>query len=272
MALPIARLAAADLPACLDLAADRGWRPDPRKWALMLERSEVYGVRDPAGGLAGSVALTRYGRRLAIVSMMLVASRHGRRGLGRRLMAHALDRADDATVFLYATSFGRPLYEQLGFRSVGTVTTCAGRFTGGPAGGSRRAEPRDGEAILAVDAAALGADRGQLLAAYLGLAERVRVIERDGAICGYAVAARAVDEVVIGPVVAHDVDAARTLIADVASGIDGPVRLDLDHRLRDWAVEHGLAAREDAALMVHGDRELPGARERLMLPMTLALG
>lgn len=272
MATPITRLAADDLPACLDLAADRGWRPDPRKWALMLERSEVYGIRDPAGGLAGTATLTRYGRRLAFVGMMLVASRHARKGLGRRLMTHVLEQAGDATVSLYATSFGLPLYERLGFRMIGAITTFVGRFEGGPAGGSRHAQPGDGEAILALDAEALGADRGHLLAAYLRLAEQVRVIERDGAVRGFAVASPAVDQVVVGPVVAHDVEAARTLIADVAGASEAPVRLDVDHRLHDWAREHGLAARDDAALMVRGDRRLPGVRERLILPMTLALG
>jgi GNAT superfamily N-acetyltransferase len=272
MALPIARLAADDLRACLDLAADRGWQPDPRKWALLLEHCEMYGIRDPAGGLAGSVMLARYGRRLAVVGLMLVASRHGRQGLGRRLMEHVLEHAGRATVFLYATSFGRPLYERLGFRVVGGATTMVGRFTCGPAGGTRHAVPGDGGAILALDAGAFGADRGHLLAAYLGLADQVRIVERDGELRGYAVAVPGPEQVVIGPVVAHDVATARTLIADVASGIDGPVRLDVDARLREWAHEHGLEPRDDAALMVLGDRELPGDRERLMLPMTLALG
>jgi GNAT superfamily N-acetyltransferase len=272
MALPITPLAAADLDACLALAADRGWRPERRKWALMFELGDVYGIRDPDGGLAATVTLTRYGRDLAVVGMMLVATRHGRRGLGARLMSHALAQAGSATVFLYATSFGRPLYERLGFRVVGDVTTAVGRFTGGPAGGSRHAEPGDGGAILALDAAAIGADRGRLVAGYLRLADQVRVVERDGAVVGYGVAASGGDGVVVGPVIAHDLDAARTLIADVASTIDAPVRLDLDHRLREWATERGIAPRDATVLMVHGDRELPGAREQLVLPMTLALG
>jgi GNAT superfamily N-acetyltransferase len=271
--LPIARLALPDLDACLELAADREWRPERRKWALMFDVGEVYGIRDPEGGLAGTVTLTRYGRRLAIVSMMLVASRHERRGLGRLLMTHVLERAGHATVFLYATSFGRSLYERLGFRSVGGVTTGVGRFTGGPDGGSRHAEPGDGGAIIALDAAAIGADRGRLLAGYLRLAEQVRVVERDGELCGYAVAAPAGDDnVVVGPVIADDLDSARTLIADVASAAAAPVRLDLDGRLSEWARERGIAPRDEVALMVHGDRELPGARGRLVLPMTLALG
>jgi GNAT superfamily N-acetyltransferase len=277
MALPLAisRLGTADLDACLELAHDRGWQPERRKWALLFEVGEVYGIRDPAGGLAASVTLTRYGSELAIVSMMLVASRFGRRGLGRRLMTHVLAQAGQATVFLYATPLGRPLYEQLRFRAIGEVTTSVGRFTGAPAGGTRPADERDRDAILALDAAATGVDRTELLSRYFRLAVQLRVLECDGTVCGFAAAAPNVDNVVVGPLVAPDADAARTLIADVASAIDAPVRLDLDHRhdgLREWAQERGVEPRVDASLMVHGDRELPGARERLVLPVMQALG
>jgi GNAT superfamily N-acetyltransferase len=277
MALPLAisRLGPADLDACLELARDRDWQPERRKWALLFEVGEVYGIRDPDGGLAGSVTLTRYGSGLAIVSMMLIASRFGRRGLGRRLMTHVLAQAGEATVFLYATPLGRPLYEQLGFRAIGEVTTSVGHFTGAPAGGTRPADERDRDAILALDAAATGVDRSELLSRYFRLAVQLRVLERDGAVCGFAAAAANVDNVVVGPLVAPDADAARSLIADVASAIDAPVRLDLDHRhdgLREWAHQHGVAPQVDASLMVHGDRELPGARERLVLPVMQALG
>ena len=277
MALPLAisRLGPADLDACLQLAHDRDWQPERRKWALLFDVGEVYGIRDPDGGLAGTVTLTRYGPELAIVGMMLVASRFGRRGLGRRLMTHVLVQAGDATLFLYATPFGRPLYEQLGFRAIGEVTTSVGRFTGAPAGGTRPADERDRDAILALDAAATGVDRTELLDRYFRLAVQLRVLERDGAVCGFAAAAPNVDNVVVGPLVAPDADAARALIADVASVIDAPVRLDLDHRydgLREWAQERGVAPRVDASLMVHGDRDLPGARERLVLPVMQALG
>jgi GNAT superfamily N-acetyltransferase len=275
MTLPIARLSDSDLDACLELAADRGWRSDRRRWALLFDVGEVYGIRDPAGGVAGTVSLTCFGRDLAVVGMMLVASRHGRRGLGRRLIGHALAAARDATVFLYATPLGRRLYEQVGFRAISDVTTGVGRFTGRPAGASRPAEPRDRDAILALDAAATGADRARLLSAYLELTAALRVIERDGEVCGYAAAAETVDCVVVGPLVAPDLDAAQCLIADVAGAIDAPVRLELDHRhdgLREWAEARGIIARAETSLMVGGGRDLPGARERLVLPMTLALG
>jgi Acetyltransferase (GNAT) domain len=101
------------------------------------------------------------------------------------------------------------------------------------------------------------------------------VLERDGAVCGFAAARAANGTTVVGPAVAPDLDDARTLIADVAARAEGPVRLDIDHRHADllaWAAERGVAAGEEVALMVRGDAVLPGDRARLMLPMTLAVG
>jgi ribosomal protein S18 acetylase RimI-like enzyme len=132
--LPIRRLSAADLAACVELAADRGWPPEQNKWRLLFAVGEAYGVDDPAWGLAAMVVLTRYGRRLAAVGTMVVASRFGRRGLGRRLMTYLLEQAGPAVVYLAAnsSSYGRPLYQSLGFQSIDTVTRHAGRFAARP--------------------------------------------------------------------------------------------------------------------------------------------
>lgn len=274
---PIERLSPDDLDACVALAVDRDWRPDPPRWALLLAQADVYGIRAPDGdGLAGCVSLVRYGGgALAVVGMMLVAERYGRRGLGRRLMEHALVRAGDSTVYLYATRFGRPLYERLGFGVAGAVTTCVGAFTASPVGGTRPAGDADADAIAALDAAALGADRTPLLRGFLAIADQVRVLERDGAVCGFAAARAGNGTTVVGPAVAPDLDAARTLIADVAARAEGPVRLDVDQRhdgLVAWAAQHGVAPGDATVLMVRGGAALPGDRARLILPMTLGVG
>jgi GNAT superfamily N-acetyltransferase len=127
---PIRQLTPDDRERCVALALDRGWSPESAKWTLLLAASEVFGVDAPDGrGLAGSVTLTRWGPDLAAVGMMLVASRYGRQGLGRALMEHLLRAAGpDATVTLFATDMGRPLYEQLGFRPVRRNVSFVGRF------------------------------------------------------------------------------------------------------------------------------------------------
>jgi len=272
-------LTSADLPGCLALARDRDWLPEKRKWRLLFDLGVVYGVRGPGGELAGVTVLTRYGAGFAVIGMMLVATRYGGRGLGRALMTRALDDAGDATVFLHATPAGRPLYEKLGFVPVGVTQTHLGRFR--PAdpvpspGGSRLAGPGDLMAIRRLDARANGTDRALLVRRLPGFTGQLRVVERLGAVTGYAGAYHGLRYVGIGPVVAEAADDAKTLIADAAATAPGPVRIDLDDRhprLLEWAAEHGLAPGVSSTAMVFGGRPLPGDRARCFAPVMRALG
>jgi ribosomal protein S18 acetylase RimI-like enzyme len=273
--LPIRRLSAADLAACVELAADRGWPPERNRWRLLFAVGEAYGIDDPAGGLAAMVVLTRYGRQLAAVGTMVVASRFGRRGLGRRLMTYLLEQAGPAVVYLAAntSSYGRPLYQSLGFHSIDTVTRHAGRFAARPRaarpGSFRPASMSDREPIAALDRKVFGADRRQVLTELFGFAERVLVAEDGrGALAGFAAAWRNEDDLVIGPLVAADLAVARTLITAVAAEEHGSVRVDIrgSHlELANWAVARGLVPCGSATLMVHGGN-LPGERDKLFAP------
>jgi len=264
---PVRRLGPDDLSACVALSVDRGWSPEKAKWTLLLAASEPFGIDAPDGrGLAGAVVLTRWGPDFASVGMMLVAVRYGRRGLGRALMEHLLAAAGDATVALFATDMGRPLYEKLGFKPVRRSVSFTGPFTGtaacedtatlndpaafndpgalnDPAAfndlvraednskklTTRPATEADMPAILEVDKAAFGADRSHVLRRLPAFAEQVRVIEGDFGIVGYAAAWRPhVTSTVLGPVVAPHADAAKRLISDLARQARTPVRLDLD--------------------------------------------
>jgi YidC/Oxa1 family membrane protein insertase len=275
---PIRRLGAADLAACVALSVDRDWGAEQNKWSLLLEVAEGYGVDDPDGGLAGAVVLGRYGTRLASVGMMLVASRHGRQGLGRALMTHVIEQAGDATVFLTATTYGRPLYERLGFRTVGRSAAFTGEFRGLAGDGpdqTRSAVGEDIAAVIEVDRRVFGAVRRHMLRPLFSFADQVRVLPAGGGIAGYAAAWRDVGTTVIGPVIAPDASSAGTLIAAVARRIDGPVRVDLDPDRREiagWAQTHGLPQVAETAFMVHGIWPPPGYRNRLFAPITVALG
>lgn len=297
----IRRLGPDDLKACTALSVDRGWSPERAKWALLLAVAEPFGVDAPDGrGLAGAVVLTRYGADLASVGMMLVAARYARRGLGRALMEHLIAEAGPATVTLFATDMGRPLYEKLGFRPVRRSVSFVGPFrpsrdnskrrhAGFPrdsgagdsgAGGagtypSRPAAEADLPAILEVDKAAFGADRGHLLARLPWFAEEIRVIETAGGIAGYAAAWRAgVTSTVLGPVVAPDAESAKSLIADLAARARAPVRLDLDPdrpAIPGWAHAHGLEPVSRTTVMARGDLVPRGAPDRIYTPISVAL-
>ena len=285
--VPVRRLTAADLAGCLALAEDRGWPPEPDKWQLLFEVGEVFGIRDPAGGLAGAVALTRYGPDLAAIGMMLVAQRHGRQGLGRALMTHVLEQAGGVVTCLFATDFGRPLYERLGFRPAWLSDRYIGPLAAGPpapelaaaAGGPvpvRPATPEDQRAIARLDRAAFGADRSGILARLPQLSERVLVAPgRDGrGVRGFAASAVLSGLLLPGPVVAEDLDVATALVAGLAAGAGRPLRIEVASThpgLARWAAAHGLTARSQTAFMTHGGA-LPGRPGQVFGPLNVAMG
>jgi predicted N-acetyltransferase YhbS len=304
---PVRRLAPDDLKRCVALSVDRGWSPERSKWALLLAASETFGVDAPDGpGLAGAVVLTRWGPGLASVGMMLVAARYGRRGLGRALMEHVITEAGGATVTLFATDMGRPLYEKLGFQPVRRNVSFVGAFQPGraapdpgadaSAGLARAATEADLPAILAVDRAAFGGDRSHILAWLPGFADRISVVLADPArtadpadpahpdvladhsqpsVRGYAAAWRnSPSSTVIGPLVAPDAQTARRLILDLAAHAHGTIRLDLDPdrpELPAWAHKHGLEPVSRTTVMAHGDLVDRGTPDRLFTPISVAL-
>ncbi|MBP2334264.1 GNAT superfamily N-acetyltransferase [Saccharothrix coeruleofusca] len=253
-----------DVPACLALAADRGWSREEGKWRLLLRVGTGFGLFD-GDELVGTTIVTPFGAEHAAVSMVLVASRSGGRGLGRRLVEHALEVTSAPVVSLHATEFGRPLYERLGFRSVGRVTAHFGVFAGVRPGVSRPAGEADRARVVAQDAAAFGADRSALWSALWEFASQVRVVPE-----GHAVSWREGEVETVG-VVAPSVGVARDLVADMSP--DVTVRVDVaEPKLGGWLAEHGVVPRHTVDLMVRGAAELPGDRGRLFSPVMQALG
>ncbi|MEU8796316.1 GNAT family N-acetyltransferase [Spirillospora sp. NPDC048819] len=262
-----------DLGACQRLAEDREWGREDHKWRFLFSVGDVYGVEDGDGELAGTVVCTPYGKDVAAISMVLVAKRFERRGLGARLMRHAMDNCRTASICLTATEYGRPLYERLGFRSVGLCTTYKG-VSDGPSGRgvSVPVEAADMAAVHALDTEVFGADRSQLVAGLPSFCETLRVVRGETGILGYGGAWRNDDRVVVGPVMAQDAETALTLVEEVVP--EGPIRLDVDHRhpeLIAWAEEHGLRPAFTTTIMEYGD---PVANDpsRLFLPVAQALG
>ncbi|MDI1462990.1 GNAT family N-acetyltransferase [Catellatospora sp. KI3] len=276
MSYDVVRLTLADLPGCLALAADRDWLDEPGKWRFLFAVGEVYGIRD-GGELVGTTILTRYGSGMAAISMVLVAARLGGRGLGRRLMEHALAQAGTATVILDATAQGRPLYEKLGFTALGTRHVHAGVFDPGAdaaaATVSRAATAADLPAITRLDTRAMGAERTGVMRLLPEFSSSLRVIERDGEVTGFAGAWPNTDRLMVGPVVAGSDADALALITETVGGTDERVRVDFDERrphLREWATAHGLAERFTCTIMAYGPAR--GDRAIHYSPLMQALG
>ncbi|MFD1660098.1 GNAT family N-acetyltransferase [Streptomyces caeni] len=281
-ALPIRRLTPRDLTACADLSEDRGWPREEHKWCLLLTAGKGYGIDDPEGGLATACVVTEYGSRhtpdLCGIGMVLVAERHARQGIGRRLMRHVMAECKTSPLTLYATPSGRPLYEQLGFKATGSSEMVRGYFTsGGPPStvATRPAAAGDLTTLIRLDGDVFGVDRTHMITRLPAFADQVRVAEENGRITGYAAAWPNMDTQVVGPLIARDPETAKALVASLAAGTDRPLRTDVDVRHADllaWLKERGLASVAANAVMTHGFPDLPGDWRRRFAPLTVAAG
>lgn len=281
-ALPIRRLTLRDLTACADLSENRGWPREEHKWGFLLAAGKGYGIDDPDGGLVSACVVTEYGLQdrpdLGAIGMVLVAERHARQGIGRRLMRHVVSAMGTTPLTLHATPYGRPLYEELGFKVTGRTEMLCGRFTPGEPESeivTRTATAEDLTTILRLDEEVFGADRTHIVTRLPAFADQLRVAEEGGRIIGYAAAWPNMETHVVGPLIARDTRTARALVASLAAHTDRPLRTDIDVRheeLLAWAKEHGLASIAFNAVMTYGIAELPGDWKRRFAPVTVAAG
>ena len=250
-----------DLDAAAALSRAEGWPHTRNDWSLLASVAEGVAIRD-GRTLKGTALWVPYGPRVASVCMVMVDPSVRRRGLGRRLMDRVLADTAGRSLRLVATPSGQPLYQALGFEESGRVHKLEGApslAALGPRNGVVLARESDMPAILALDAAAYGADRGRLLAALMDAGDAM--ILRDPFVTGYAVRRPFGPGVVIGPVVAPSLAAAKRLIAAQAAKVrDAPVRVDTpDAALRDWLKGCGLTHTTSEALMVRHDPAAPEA-------------
>ncbi|QOV37137.1 GNAT family N-acetyltransferase [Streptomyces ferrugineus] len=280
-ALPIRRLTPRDLTACADLSEDRGWPREEHKWGFLLTAGKGYGIDDPAGGLVSACVVTEYGPQerpdLGAIGMVLVAERHARQGIGRRLMRHVVDVMGTTSLTLHATPYGQPLYEELGFKVTGRAEMLRGHFTGPstPTIATRAVTAEDLGAIVRLDEEVFGTDRTHIITRLPAFADQLRVAEENGRIIGYAGAWPNMDTQVVGPLIARDTETAKALITSLAAHTDRPLRTDIDVRheeLLAWAKEHGLASVAFNSVMTYGISELPGDWTRRFAPLTVAAG
>ena len=277
VAEPVFQVAESDRGRCIELAESRGWGAEERKWELLFEVGEVYGIADAEDRMIATAVLTRYGTQLAAVSMVLVAESHERQGYGTVIMRHVIEAAAGAVVVLHATQTGRPLYESLGFEPFGTVETHVGVFdpTGIKTGGTQQASAEDLLQIARLDHEVYGVHRTAVIKRLERFAEHIRVLRsEEGLITGYGATWRNGETTMIGPVLAPEFAGARDLIADLADGVEGEVRVDVDAEHDDlsaWVSGHGLKTSYACTHMSLGGAP-PMDLTRLHAPLMCALG
>lgn len=199
-----------DIPAGLRLCRASAWNQLAEDWRWFLKPPQSGGwIAERDGDGVGTVAYLRYGSAFTWISMMLVAPRERRSGIGTRLMATAVEALGAGCLRLDATPAGEPLYRRFGF--VEECSFLRMRCASGPSlrSTARSMSGSDLNALLPRDRAVFGADRSELLQSFFGRAPQSAFTLED-AYCfgrqGYLAAQ-------IGPVISTYESAARELVS-----------------------------------------------------------
>jgi GNAT superfamily N-acetyltransferase len=220
----LAATSADELAALQQLVVDSRWNQLPADWEVFLRAGTVHVVRDAAGRIIASGAVLPMGTSaVAWISMILVTPARRGAGLGRAVFGACLGQtqAEGRIPMLDATPAGEALYTQFGFRPQWRLARWRREAR---AGGERHvggeASP---QAVLALDAQALGFDRSPLLA---------RLADRSGSACiANAHAAALVRDGRsarhIGPLLARTESAAVQLLRDIVDAEDAALLVDL---------------------------------------------
>lgn len=233
------------LDAATRLSRQAGWPHRREDWqmALALSKGRVAVAADAR--VIGTALMTPYGSEAGTINMVIVDEAERGQGLGRQLMLEVLTLARDRRLQLVATADGLPLYEKLGFARTTEIVQHQGQLTQAVTRSDavRAATADDITAITAIDAAAFGAERSDLVA-HLASVGEFAVLERQAQAAGFAALRRFGRGLVIGPVVAFDLDDAKALVGHFLAGRENEfIRVDtgIETGLAPWLMSLGLA-------------------------------
>lgn len=233
----------ADIPAGLALCRASGWNQTAEDWEQLLvfggDRCRV-AVID--GRVVGTATTVLYEGRFAWIGMVLVAEEVRGRGIGRALLGEALGTLGEVPARLDATPKGYPLYLALGFVEECRLRRMTSRSTAVPRGAVPEAlavQPMlraDVDGVAAWDRSVFGATRQGLLEwARASAPELAFVVHRGGSFDGYCLGRRGYQFVQLGPVVAHDANAAAGLVQACRRQVpDAPLVIDVPATPASW--------------------------------------
>jgi GNAT superfamily N-acetyltransferase len=261
--ITIRPMTAGDIPLGIRLKDQAGWNQIAADWQRWLEL-------EPAGCLvaewdgqpAGTTVVTVFGA-VAWIAMVLVDEALRGRGIGTRLVEHALAHLEArriASVRLDATPLGRPLYERLGFSADYELARWEGvaALAAAPAAADMATEA-DLAAISDLDRQIAGADRARLLTCLQRQnPSRLWRVGPPQRLLGYAASRTGSRAVQIGPAGALEPAAGERLLATAAAHAAGQrIFLDIpaiNGPATAWAQAQGLAVQRRLTRMTRGPR------------------
>lgn len=268
-----------DLEGAHRLSQSLRWPHRLQDWQMNHRLGMGY-VAEAADAVVGTIMCWSHGTEFASIGMVIVSPEWQGQGIGRKLMTMAMAELGERNVILSATAAGKPLYQGLGFNSIGAISQHQGSvfqsklIALSPGERIRPLGARDGARLAALCARAAGMPRATVLATLMEVAECV-VIDRYDEMIGCAMLRRFGLGYAIGPVIAPDIERAKALISHWTGTYAGAfVRIDVPAAsgLGPWLDGLGLLQVDTVTTMLRGEAPLTDSSMRQFAIINQALG
>ncbi len=221
----------------LDWAKTEGWNPG-------LADAAAFQAADPQGfigcfldgALAAGMSAVRYDEDFGFIGLYIAHPSFRGRGLGRRVWDAGMQHLESRTVGLDGVPEQQANYRSMGFEPAYQTHRWSGTLAPGDPGEVRTAGPADRAAILAYDRGMFPASRDAFLGKWLDAPRVVKLLVRDGQLCGYAVARQCHEGWKIGPLFADTpADAEQILRACAAEAVGEVLQIDVPEPQSEFA-------------------------------------
>jgi ribosomal protein S18 acetylase RimI-like enzyme len=257
-----------DIPKLISLSASVGWDYDEHEIRTIMKSGKIYGHKNKEGKIISSAAIIPYDTSLASLGMVIVHEEYRGMGLGKIVTQACIDTVSkDTTIMLIATEQGKPLYEKMGFRAVDCIHKylCDHYI---PVDLVKEVDieintfhPEDLTQIIKLDERAVGAERRKFLINRIEQAKECLVVkDSTGTIIGYGLSILGPINLILGPIVAPNVQIAALLLDKLASEHQGKLRIDVPSGNEEFILfleQRGFHKVSQPPIMIINSKQLP---------------
>ena len=224
--IKIVKSGLSDLSDYIALVNMVGWPHKPNDIAALLKLGHPWRAIEQNTEQSVGVAIWwPMGKHFGRIGLLIVSPDFQGRGIGRIIMEKVIADAGERTLMLLATEQGKPLYDSLGFQSVGLTQRHQGSYLNPSTAsyGVTQANLGDLKEIIALDTRVTGLDRASMITQMFEVGNTM-ARKHKNKISGYAINRPFGAGNVIGPLIAETEDDAKTLF--MAAAKPGMLRVD----------------------------------------------
>jgi hypothetical protein len=267
MEFRLKRLDKDDIPDLIKLSTSVGWDYDKEEIQTVMSSGQLFGHKDKNGDLVSSGAIIPYGNKLASMGMVIVEKSYRGLGLGKGIVKACVNFLNNETpIMLISTEEGKGLYQRLGFNTVSFVHKYLCNYYSNysdKCDNKYEIIPYSNEyfhQVVKLDESSIGANRNILIRNRINQSKKCLLIKRREDVIGFGISIQTPENLILGPIIAPNDDAAIALINKLSEGHYGKFRIDVpDGKISfmNYLEKNGFIKVSQPPIMIANASQLP---------------